>query len=58
MRRSKEQEEANEVDLELFRCLCRAEQMGWREAAGCIRRARSDVRSRMHSVDRADTAAV
>ena len=58
MQRTKDQKEANEVYIELFRCLVRAERQGWDRAAAKIRVARSDIRSRMHDADRLDSCPV
>ena len=53
--RTKIQREANDIDLELFRLAERCDLNGWQNSAVEIMRARGQVRSHMHSLDRVNT---
>lgn len=66
MNRTRDQADANNFDLDLFRLISRAEQKAeaavprdrakWRDIAHRLRTARSGVRQMMHADDVAETA--
>ena len=60
MKRTKEQEMANNMDCELYRLVCLAEREAktskhWGRVANALRDARPMIRIRMSAADRAET---